>query len=220
MPDLFAEENPRRLSLPDADLTLFTDVDLGAVDCPEHAPGPGTDYDHWLEWLLATVPWRAEEINLWGKRYLQPRLLAWYGDPGCNYRYSGLAMEPLVWTPPLLGLKRAVEALSGASFNSVLLNYYRDQSDSMGMHSDDERELGCQPLIASLSLGETRSIMFRHKTRRDLGTFRLPLPAGSVLVMRGTTQSFWKHGIARERQPCGPRINLTFRRILSATPGK
>lgn len=211
MADLFEPDGPQVFSLPDADLRLFEAADIGAVNAWSGEP----DYHHWLHWLVEQTPWRSEEITLFGKRYLQPRLTAWYGDQGCGYRYSGLLMEPLRWTAPLLQIKQKLEDLCESRFNSVLLNYYRDQNDSMGMHSDDERELGPEPVIASLSLGATRTLSFKHKHRRDVGVLKLPLNDGSVLLMRGSTQACWKHGIAKERQPCGPRINLTFRQVMS-----
>src|SRR4029453_18711713 len=101
------------------------------------------------------------------------------------------------------------------NFNSVLVNYYRDHHDSMGLHSDDEPELGRWPIIASLSLGEERTFILRHKTRRDLKDFRLRLASGSLVLMKGGTQHCWKHGIEKEKRSCGPRINLTFRRICT-----
>jgi alkylated DNA repair dioxygenase AlkB len=113
----------------------------------------------------------------------------------------------------LLDIKSPVEAIAGDKFNSVLLNYYRDHRDSMGMHSDDERELGKLPLIASLSLGGERTFILKHKTRKDLKPVRLKLASGSLLLMKGETQRHWKHGIEKETRPCGPRVNLTFRRI-------
>jgi alkylated DNA repair dioxygenase AlkB len=192
---------PDILELPDADVLLWQ-------RCPLPAPA-----DELLQHIIDSTPWRRESINLWGKTYLQPRLLAWYGDPGAQYRYSGTTLEPLPWPPLLAELKHCVEALSGARFNSVLLNYYRDQRDSMGMHADDEPELGPQPVIASLSLGEQRALVFRHRRRRDLPRRRVPLPSGSLLLMRGDTQRHWKHGIDKLRRACGPRVNLTFRLI-------
>ncbi|MEP1596113.1 MAG: alpha-ketoglutarate-dependent dioxygenase AlkB, partial [Halieaceae bacterium] len=126
---------------------------------------------------------------------------------------SGIAHEPLEWTETLSALRLQMEILCQCKFNSVLLNYYRDHRDSMGLHADDEAELGREPVIASLSLGEQRSLYFKHKTRRELKTFNLPLPSGSVLVMRGPTQRFWKHGLRKLGKPCGPRVNLTFRYI-------
>ena len=188
-----------RLPLIDADLQLWPQVDFGR------------SYDSLLQVIMKDTVWRQEEITVYGKPYLQPRLSAWYGD--LAYSYSGIRLEPVPWTPILLDIKSRVEALVKLEFNSVLLNYYRDQNDSMGMHSDDERELGPQPAIASLSLGEERSFLLKHKSRKDLKTVKLALPAGSLLLMKGDTQKYWRHGINKEKQPCGPRINLTFRNI-------
>jgi alkylated DNA repair dioxygenase AlkB len=166
-----------------------------------------------LRELTATTPWRTENIVVWGKRYVQPRLTAWYGDASSRYNYSGIALHPLLWTPLLLDLKRQIESIAGITFNSVLLNYYRDNHDSMGFHSDDERELGSHPVIASLSFGEVRTLIFKHKTNKALRPVRLQLASGSLLLMQGRTQHHWKHGIDKETRPCGPRINLTFRQI-------
>lgn len=199
-PDLF--DAPRAISPPDAELVLYPGFD------------PGNDPYDLLRELIQQTPWRADAITLFGKRHPQPRLHAWYGDAGCAYRYSGLRLEPLPWTPTLERLRRQVEQAAGGEFNSVLLNYYRHERDSMGMHADDEPELGPRPLIASLSLGATRTLLLRHRTRHDLKTLRLPLPHGSLLVMGGETQQHWKHGINKERRPLGPRVNLTFRKIL------
>ena len=163
--------------------------------------------------LIDGVPWRAENIVVWGKTFSQPRLTAWYGDDGINYTYSGIHLDPLRWTPTLIDIKNRVEKIAGTDFNSMLLNYYRNERDSMGLHSDDEPELGRQPIIASLSLGEERTFILKHKTRRDLKSMRLRLASGSLLLMKGETQHRWKHGIEKEKRPCGPRVNLTFRRI-------
>lgn len=163
--------------------------------------------------LIGETPWRAEEVVVWGKRFPQPRLIAWYGDEGKSYAYSGIALRPLPWTSVLLNIKRRVEFLADCQFNSVLLNYYRDNRDSMGMHSDDEPELGSRPTIASLSLGEARTLVFAHKFDRVASSFKLLLKSGSLLIMKGPTQQNWKHGINKESRACGPRVNLTFRRI-------
>jgi len=165
--------------------------------------------------LINEVPWRAENIFVWGRTYPQPRLIAWYGDAGKNYTYSGINLSPLPWTQALLDIKSRVEAATRTDFNSVLLNYYRDHRDSMGLHSDDEPELGAQPILASLSLGEERTFILRHKREKTLKPVRLKLASGSLLLMKGETQRHWKHGIDKETRPCGPRINLTFRRILT-----
>jgi len=164
--------------------------------------------------LLDHIAWRSEDIVVWGKRYRQPRLIAWYGDRGHSYTYSGIRFEPLPWTDVLASIRGCVQAATKIEFNSVLLNYYRDQNDSMGMHSDDEPELGPRPIIASVSLGSERTFVLKHRTRKDLKRVRLPLQSGSLLVMQGDTQRNWKHGIDKQRRPCGPRINLTFRRIF------
>ncbi|MCW5624138.1 MAG: alpha-ketoglutarate-dependent dioxygenase AlkB [Burkholderiales bacterium] len=174
----------------------------------------GRNRDDLLRELIVDTPWRHESVTIWGKRHLQPRLIAWYGDPGRHYSYSGISLDPLPWTPTLTELRLLVERLAGEVFNSVLLNYYRDHRDSMGFHSDDERELGPMPIIASLSFGATRTFVLKHKTRRDLKTVRFDLPSGSLIVMKGKTQEFWRHGIDKQTQPCGPRVNLTFRRII------
>jgi len=165
--------------------------------------------------LIDEVPWRAENIVVWGRSYPQPRLIAWYGDVGKNYTYSGIHLEALPWTRVLLDIKSRVEAVAGTDFNSVLLNYYRDHRDSMGLHSDDEPELGERPILASLSLGEERTFILKHKRKKALRPVRLKLASGSLLLMKGDTQRYWKHGIDKETCPCGPRVNLTFRRILT-----
>ena len=159
--------------------------------------------------LLNETPWREESVVVYGKRHLQPRLTAWYGD--ASYTYSGLRLEPLPWTELLLAIRAAVESACGCRFNSVLLNRYRNGRDSMGMHSDDEPELGDDPVIASLSYGATRTFVLRHK--RNKQTLRLPLEDGSLLVMRGQLQRNWLHGINKSARPLGERINLTFRYI-------
>jgi alkylated DNA repair dioxygenase AlkB len=159
--------------------------------------------------LLHETPWREESVVVYGKRHLQPRLTAWYGD--ASYTYSGLRLEPLLWTALLLEIRAAVEAACGQRFNSVLLNRYRNERDSMGMHSDDEPELGNDPVIASLSYGATRTFILRHK--RDKRTVRLPLEDGSLLLMSGQLQRNWLHGINKSTRPLGERLNLTFRYI-------
>jgi alkylated DNA repair dioxygenase AlkB len=174
----------------------------------------GTPTKALLTELIEQTPWRADSVVLWGKSYPQPRLTAWYGDEDARYEYSGLELAPLPWTARLLAIKARVEKATGSRFNSVLLNYYRNERDSMGMHSDDEPELGPEPVIASLSLGETRTLVFRHRSDRSRKSLRIELGDGSLLLMRGASQRNWKHGIAKERRACGARVNLTFRRIF------
>ena len=157
--------------------------------------------------LMAETAWRSDSITLWGKQILQPRLTAWYGD--ASYTYSGLTMDARPLSPLLQEIRQAVEGATGRRFNSVLLNCYRDGRDSMGMHSDDEPELGPEPAIASVSFGATRTFILRHK--RDKRTVRLDLTDGSMLLMAGETQANWSHGINKSARRMGPRVNLTFR---------
>lgn len=199
--DLFETGESRVLELPDADIRYWPVVDLGAP--PERI----------LREIIEQTPWRSEVITLWGQQHPQPRLSAWFGDRQARYTYSGLSLDPLPWTALLGDIRHRLEALAEASFNSVLLNYYRDQRDSMGMHSDDEPELGRNPVIASLSLGEQRTFVLKHKSRKDLKPVNITLESGSLLLMKGATQHHWKHGINKLSRPCGPRVNLTFRQV-------
>ncbi len=190
-----------KVPIADAEVYYLSDLELGR------------GHDEGLRTLIADVPWRQEKILVWGKVFQQPRLAAWYGDLGSYYTYSGLRLTPLPWTDLLLEIRRHVEAATAASFNSVLLNYYRDNRDSMGFHSDDEPELGERPIIASLSLGEERTFVLKHKANKLAKPVRLRLASGSLLLMKGETQRYWQHGIAKETRRCGPRVNLTFRHI-------
>ena len=156
--------------------------------------------------------WQERKIKIFGREVTQPRLVLWVGDPGCLYRYSGTTLSPENWTPGLLSLKQKIEDLTKSTYNSALLNLYRNEKDSMGAHSDDEKELGHQPTIASLSLGETRKIFFRHKTKKDKVVINLE--SGSLLTMRGSTQKHWKHEVPKTKTSKGPRINITFRKII------
>jgi len=172
------------------------------------------DAEHLFSELRNVTPWKAVEISVWGKRVMQPRLISWHGDTDASYKYSGVRLQPEPWTPTLLRLREQIEQFTKTNFNSVLLNLYRDQNDSMGWHSDDEPELGERPTIASLSLGETRHFLMRNKSAATSPKVSLPLSSGSLLVMSGDTQRNWKHAIRREVGQMGPRINLTFRRIV------
>jgi alkylated DNA repair dioxygenase AlkB len=199
--DLFHSTAPLALQLPDAQLLFYERLDLGSDD------------SLLLQQLVHNTQWQEESITVFGKTHLQPRLVAWHGDAGTSYTYSGIAHEPRPWTDTLTRLRHLVEAAADSRFNSVLLNYYRNEHDSMGLHADDEPELGSEPVIASLSLGEQRNLYFRHRSRRELKTFNLALPSGSLLIMKGETQRNWKHGLRKLSRPCGPRVNLTFRLI-------
>ncbi|MGI0488051.1 alpha-ketoglutarate-dependent dioxygenase AlkB family protein [Pantanalinema rosaneae CENA516] len=160
--------------------------------------------------LTQTIDWRQDRITIYGRSVLQPRLTAWYGDPGKVYTYSGITMVPSPWTDLLLNLKAIVESVTDVRFNSVLLNLYRDGNDSMGWHSDDEPELGKNPVIGSLSLGGTRRFLLRHRSQKTW-KHQLELTSGSFLLMQGTTQQYWQHHIPKTKRPVPPRINLTFR---------
>jgi alkylated DNA repair dioxygenase AlkB len=201
MTDLFESSEAELLPVADAKLVLWRQFDFGIEQ-------------DLLQGLIENTPWRLDHVTVWGKTYPQPRLVAWYGDDALSYSYSGVDLTALPWTPALANIKDKVESLCQSSFNSVLLNYYRDHRDSMGFHSDDEPELGSCPVIASVSFGDVRQFVLKHKTRKDIKNVKLQLPSGSLLLMKGATQANWKHGIPKESKPCGPRVNLTFRRIL------
>lgn len=198
--DLFGDGQKEALQVVDADLTIWRHVDF-------------PNESQILERLLAETPWREERITIWGKSVLQPRLVSWHGAPDTPYSYSGSKLFPAPWTPLLLDVKSKVEDLCGVAFNSVLLNLYRDKRDSMGFHSDDEPELGRYPIIASLSFGDERRFILKHRHREDIRDVIIPLPSTSLLLMKGPTQENWKHGVPKESKPCGPRVNLTFRTI-------
>ena len=178
--------------------------------------------ERWFTALRDETRWRQEEIRLFGRKRRQPRLTAWHGDPGAAYSYSGIRLDPEPWTLDLLGVKARIEAISGARFNCVLLNYYRDGQDSMGWHSDDEPELGENPLIGSVSLGAARRFRMRHKADPRM-QMAWNLRGGSYLEMGGALQRHWRHCVPKmaSKTGVGPRINLTFRRISpGATPSR
>jgi alkylated DNA repair dioxygenase AlkB len=183
-------------------------IEDGELALLSHLPLPMSNAEVFAR-LLDETAWRQESVVVYGKRHLQPRLTAWHGEAG--YTYSGLHLAPLPMTPLLAQLRSAVEAATGHRYNSVLLNYYRDGADSMGIHSDDEAELGPHPAIASLSYGATRSFILRHK--RTKRTLKFDLGDGNLLLMAGAVQKNWLHGINKTAKPTGPRLNLTFRYI-------
>jgi len=188
-----------QLDMPDADLKYY----------PNFIPPAETV--SLMRSLQASLNWRQEEIILYGKTFAVPRLQAWYGDDHASYQYSNLSMQPLPWNATLLELKQKCEDASNSHFNSVLANLYRHGQDSMGRHADNESELGRQPVIASLSFGEVRNLDFYHNLTKN--KVRLPLGNGSLLIMRGDTQSYWQHSMAKTKKALTPRINLTFRYI-------
>lgn len=196
---------------------------MQASDLLEHLPDCRLSYrpgflsparaDALMGHLLESVPWRQDSITLFGKTHPQPRLTALYGEAGKSYSYSGITMHPLPFTPALQELKNSVEAACGQNFSTVLVNLYRDGRDSNGWHADNEPELGPALVIASLSLGATRAFHLKHRRLKDQRV-KLQLEAGSLLLMAGETQMHWLHQVPKTSRPVGPRINLTFRKIL------
>jgi alkylated DNA repair dioxygenase AlkB len=170
------------------------------------------DSANYFQTLQNIISWEQQEIKIYGKQIKIPRLTAWYGDADQNYSYSGISHEPLPWTDELLEIKSAIETVTDVQFNSVLLNLYRDGSDSVGWHSDDEPELGQDPVIASVSFGEVRKFKFKHKDDNALQQ-SIDLTSGGLLLMQGATQHHWKHSIPKTRRQIDERINLTFRVI-------
>lgn len=164
--------------------------------------------------LYNNIHWRQDSITFYGKTIPLPRLTAWYGDSGKSYTYSGIEMNPEPWNPTLVKIKSKIESLAGVRFNSVLINLYRSGKDSVAWHSDDEPELGKNPVIGSVSFGDTRRFMLRRKDKKDGRKVEVELTHGSVLIMKGTTQHFWQHQIPKTSKPVKPRINLTFRVII------
>ena len=158
------------------------------------------------------TPWEARNIVLFGKEVPQPRLACWYGD--LAYSYSGITLEPRSMTPTLLEVKQRCEEAASTRFNSVLVNLYRDGQDSMGLHADDEPELGPEPIIASVSFGGERNFRLRHRQSKELQ--QISLASGSLLVMSGLSQECWMHDVPKTKKFVEPRINLTFRYIHSS----
>jgi alkylated DNA repair dioxygenase AlkB len=191
------------VTLPDADIGLHKRV----FEDPGH--------DRLFRTLRDEVEWCQHELTVYGRRLPAPRLSAWYGEPGAVYTYSGITLTPLSWHPALSEIKSVVEKISGISFNSALLNLYRDGRDSVGWHSDAEKALGPEPVIASVSLGALRRFELQHRKLKG-ERVNLDLEPGSVLLMKGPTQRYWRHQLPKTREPVGERINITFRVIVDA----
>jgi len=168
----------------------------------------------YMRQLTKSVLWRREKIKMWGKEIVTKRRIAWYADDGKSYTYSGSTFFPSQWNNVLLQLKERVENYSEIKFNSVLLNEYPNGEVGMGWHSDDEKELGTDPIIASLSFGSNRDFIFKHKTDKSIENVKLHLKSGSLLLMLGSTQHYWKHSLPKRLKVKEPRINLTFRNII------
>lgn len=164
-----------------------------------------------FEKLKSEIPWQQDDIKVYGKIYAQPRLTALYGNEGKQYSYSSVIMQPHSWNALLTSVKEKVEAVCDENFTTVLLNLYRNGKDSNGWHADNEKELGKNPVIASVSFGVSRPFYLKHNTLNE--KLKIELEHGSLLVMKGETQHYWKHQIAKTAKEIGPRINLTFRII-------
>lgn len=163
--------------------------------------------------LIDKARWQQGQIQMWGKTVNEPRLSAFYGDSGVQYQYSGRPMIALPWLNTLLTMKAPIDALCQTHFNAAFCNLYRDGQDAMGWHSDDELSLGKQPVIASLSLGQTRQFLLRHKQQKTQ-QHEFLLGHGDLLIMAGKTQQYWQHSVAKTTKAIGPRINITFRQIV------
>ena len=164
-----------------------------------------------LATLLAEIPWQQDQIRIAGKTLPVPRLQCWMGDAGADYGYSGIQLTSRPWHERVQALRKSVERLCNHSFNSVLLNLYRNGQDSVAWHADDEPELGQNPVIASLSLGAERPFSLKHRHNGE--RYRLILPSGSLLLMDSCTQHYWLHQLPKVKNLTQARINLTFRQI-------
>jgi len=198
--DLFGYEPSQNILPYDGTVNYFGPV-LGAREAQDY-----------LKILLTTVPWRNDEAIIYGRHIVTARKVAWYGDANYFYTYSGTTKTALAWTRELLALKCLVEGKTGTAFNSCLLNLYHDGNDGMSWHSDDEKSLGTNSTIASLSFGAERKFSFRHK--RSGESVSLVLEDGSLLIMKGTTQTYWQHSLPKSKKITAPRINLTFRTMV------
>ncbi|ALM06563.1 2OG-Fe(II) oxygenase [Sediminicola sp. YIK13] len=199
MQNLFTE--PQKLVLPDADITYYPNF-LDPMEA-----------DTYFEVFKNTVPWQQDKIKIFGKTHAQPRLTALYGNNSKPYSYSNITMQPHDFTVELLDIKERIEVLSKNSFTTCLLNLYRDGKDSNGWHADNEKELGENPVIASITLGQERYFHLKHRQHKEL-KHKLLLEHGSLLLMKGTTQHHWLHQIPKTAKPVSERINLTYRVII------
>ncbi len=166
----------------------------------------------YLDTLLNAIEWKNDEAIIYGKHIITKRKVAWYGNADYSYTYSNTTKQALPWTKELLELKMFVEKITHTTFNSCLLNLYHDGNEGMAWHSDDEKALGKNSTIASLSFGAERKFSLKHKLSKQ--TVSLTLENGSLLVMKDTTQSNWRHCLPKSKKIIHPRINLTFRTMI------
>ena len=191
-------QDKKHLDLPDSNITYYPDFIASEV---------ATRY---FKLFKETIPWQQDDIQVFGKVYAQPRLTAFYGNGLKSYSYSNITMQPRPFTKELLEIKHKIEAIDCIAFNSCLMNLYRTGSDSNGWHADDEKELGQDPIIASLSLGEERPFHLRYKRNPKI-KHKIVLGHGSLLLMKGSTQHHWQHQIPKTTKPIKERIKLTYR---------
>jgi alkylated DNA repair dioxygenase AlkB len=170
-----------------------------------------TEADSFLAIFTQSIAWKQESMNMYGKQVMFPRLTAWYGDNDKPYSFSGITLNPHPWTEELLTVKNKIEPICDTQFNSVLLNLYRNGNDSISWHTDAEKELGKNPLIASVNFGAERKFQLKHNQTGEM--HEINLQHGSLLVMRGEMQHYWKHQVPKQKTINKPRINLTFRVI-------
>ena len=168
--------------------------------------------DHYFNSLMQNILWENDEVIIFGKHIVTKRKVAWYGDSDCSYTYSNTTKQALAWTKELSYLKQIVEELAETKFNSCLLNLYHNGNEGMGWHSDDEKSLGKNNTIASLSFGAERNFSFKHKQNKQIVS--LVLEHGSLLIMKDATQTNWLHSLPKSKSVTQPRINLTFRTIV------
>ena len=170
-----------------------------------------SESDLFLQKLKGEIEWKQESMNMYGKQVDFPRLTAWYGDNDKPYSFSGITLQPNIWTKELLEIKAKIELLANVQFNSVLLNRYRNGNDSISWHTDAEKELGQNPVIASVNFGATRKFQLRHINTKE--KIEIELTHGSLLIMQGELQHFWQHQVPKTSKVVTERINLTFRVI-------
>jgi alkylated DNA repair dioxygenase AlkB len=168
--------------------------------------------DHYLDKLLSTIHWKNDEAVIFGRHIITKRKVAWYGNDNYDYTYSKITRQALKWTKELLELKQLVEEKTGDTFNSCLLNLYHNGDEGMAWHRDDEKTLGENSAIASFSFGAERKFSFKHKQTKE--TISMMLEHGSLLVMKGTTQTHWLHCLPKSKRITTPRVNLTFRTMI------
>lgn len=198
--DLFTAEKTNNL-LPKDGTVLYEGIILSKEDS-----------QFYFDKLLHQIQWKNDEAIVFGKHYITKRKVAWYGDKNYSYTYSNTTKQAFLWTKELLELKHLVERISGVQFNSCLLNLYHDGREGMAWHSDDEKSLGKDTVIASLSLGATRKFEFKHKVTSEKES--VILENGSLLIMKGATQTNWLHALPKSTKVKHPRINLTFRTMV------